>query len=80
MSSATEYNFESLRDRLLKLQALVEQGFGGEAENARRAIERICKQYGLKLEDVLDVETKHKYTFEIGKGKDMMNLFVVKSK
>lgn len=35
MSSATEYNFESLMDRLLKLQALVEQGFGGEAENDR---------------------------------------------
>lgn len=76
MSNVTEYNFESLRDKLLKLQALVERGFGGEAENARRAIERICKQYGLKLEDVLDVETKHEYRFEIGKGKDMMNLFV----
>ena len=35
MKNATEYNFESLRYRLIKLQALVKQGFGGEAENDR---------------------------------------------
>lgn len=68
--------FESLKKKLKKLRALAERGYGGEAENARRAIERICEQYGVKLEDVLDIETKHRYTFEIGRSKDMMNLFV----
>lgn len=68
--------FESLKSKLQKLQALAERGYNGEAENAKRAIERICQQYGVRLEDVLDIETKHKYTFEIGRGKDMMNLFI----
>lgn len=68
--------YENLKKKLLKLQALAEQGYKGEAENARRAIERICKQYGLKLEDILDIKTKHLYTFEIGRKKEMMNLFI----
>lgn len=68
--------FESLKNKLQKLQALAERGYNGEAENAKRAIERICQQYGIRLEDVLDIETKHRYTFEIGRGKDMMNLFI----
>lgn len=68
--------FESLKKKLQKLQALAERGYKGEAENARRAIERICEQYGVNMEDVLDIETKHRYTFEIGRGRDMMNLFV----
>ena len=68
--------YESLKKKLLKLQALAEQGYRGEAENARRAIERICEQYGLRMEDVLDIDTKHRYTFEIGRAKEMMNLFI----
>lgn len=68
--------FESLKSKLQKLQALAERGYNGEAVNARRAIERICQQYGVRVEDVLDIETKHRYTFEIGRGKDMMNLFL----
>lgn len=68
--------YESLKKKLRKLQALAEQGCRGEAENARRAIERICEQYGLRLEDVLDIDTKHRYTFEIGRAKEMMNLFI----
>ena len=68
--------FESLKSKLQKLQALAERGCQGEANNARRAIERICQQYGVKLEEVLDIETKHAYTFEIGRNKEMMNLFI----
>lgn len=68
--------FESLKKKLQKLQALAERGYQGEAENARRAIERICEQYGIRIEDVLDIETLHSYTFEIGRGKDMMQLFI----
>lgn len=75
--------FESLKKKLQKRQALAERGHRGEAENARRTIERIriYEQYGVKLEGVklegvLDIETKHRYTFEIGRSKDMMKLFV----
>lgn len=73
---ANNEQLESLKKKLQKLQELAERGYRGEAENARRAIERICEQYGVKLEDVLDIETKHLYTFEIGRSKDMMSLFV----
>ena len=73
---ANNEQLESLKKKLQKLQALAERGYRGEAENARRAIERICEQYGVKQEDVLDIETKHRYTFEIGRSKDMMSLFV----
>lgn len=74
--TANREQYESLKKKLQKLQALAERGYQGEAENARRAIERICEQYGVKLEDVLDIATKHSYTFEIGRSKDMMNLLV----
>lgn len=76
MTTVSSEQYESLKKKLRKLQALAEQGYRGEAENARRAIERICEQYGLKIEDILDIETKHRYTFEIGRAKEMMNLFI----
>ncbi len=71
-----ENQFEGIKSKLRKLQALAEKGYHGEADNARRAIERICAQYGISMEDVLDFGAKKKYTFEIGRSKDMMNLFV----
>ena len=76
MMNKDSEQYESLRKKLQKLQALAERGYQGEAENARRAIERICKQYGVKIEDVLDIETQRPYRFEIGRGKDDMNLFI----
>lgn len=68
--------FESLKNKLSKLHQLAERGYNGEAENAKRAIERICQRYGIELEDVLDIESKHEYTFEIGRSKNMMSLFI----
>ena len=38
-------NYESIKEKLKKLSALAERGVNGEAENAKRAIERICAQY-----------------------------------
>ena len=68
--------YESLQAKLKKLLALAEQGVGGEAVNARRLLEKLCKQYGIDIEELLDRETKHSYTFEIGRAKEMMQLFV----
>lgn len=45
--------YESIVQRILNLQKLVEQGVGGEAENARRAIETIVNRYGLSLDEIL---------------------------
>ena len=63
--------YESLQAKLKKLLALAEQGVGGEAVNARRLLEKLCEQYGIDIEELLDRETKHSYTFEIGRAKEM---------
>lgn len=68
--------YESLKAKLRKLQALAEKGCYGEAQAARHAIETLCAKYGISMEDVLDFDKKRVYTFEIGRGKDMMHLFI----
>lgn len=68
--------YESLQAKLKKLLALAEQGVGGEAINARRLLEKLCEQHGISVEELLDRETKHRYNFEIGKSKEMMQIFV----
>lgn len=68
--------YESIKQKLLKLQALAEKGYKGEAEAAKRTIERLCAKYGITLEEVLCVEEKKRYEFEIGRYKYMLTLFV----
>lgn len=63
---------ERITDKLRKLLALAERGFGGEAENARRLLEEQLKKYGLTLEDLLD-EGKKKRAFKY-RNKDEMKL------
>lgn len=67
--------YESIKSKLRKLQALAEQGYKGEAEAAKRLLDKLCKQYGVSLEDVLDQEKTHRYRFEIGKAKIWLSLF-----
>lgn len=69
-----EKDFESIREKLRKLQALAERGEKGEARNARAAIERLCRQYGVNIEELAEEETK-KYTFEIGQKPLLRELF-----
>lgn len=69
-------SFESIKSKLRKLQALAEQGYKGEAEAAKKLLDKLCKQYGVSLEDVLDQEKKNRYRFEIGKGKIWLSLFM----
>lgn len=72
-----EYSsFETIKSKLLKLQALAERGYKGEAEAAKRLLDKLCKQYGVSLEDILDREKKNRYRFEIGKGKLWLKLFM----
>ena len=67
--------YESIKQKLLKLQALAEKGEQGEAANAKRAIERLCAQYGITLDEVLCVEQPQRYEFEIGRYGYMLTLF-----
>lgn len=68
-------NFESIRSKLLKLQVLAEKGYAGEAEAARLLLDKILKQHGVRLEDVLDQEKRNFFSLEIGKGKIWKDLF-----
>lgn len=45
--------YESLKAKLRKLAALAERGVGGEAENARRLMERICREHGVSIDEIL---------------------------
>lgn len=69
--------YESIKQKLLKLQKLAEQGYKGEAEAAKRAIERLCAQYGITLGEILTEEQPKYYNFEIGKYSYLLTLFVL---
>lgn len=45
--------YESLKAKLRKLAALAERGVGGEAENARRLMEQICREHGVSIDEIL---------------------------
>ena len=68
--------YESIKAKLLKMQALAEKGCQGEAKAAKAMIEILCRKYGLAIEDILSeqVETR-RYEFVIGKGKIYKTLF-----
>ena len=54
--------YESIKEKLKKLLALAERGVQGEAVNARRLFEKLCKKYGVSIEELLD-ENQVKYHF-----------------
>lgn len=68
--------YESLKAKLRKLAALAERGIGGEAENARRLMEQICREHGVSIDEILNVEERKRYRFEIGRHKIDMNIFM----
>lgn len=74
MGKTVEY--ESLKEKLKKLQVLAERGYQGEADNARRLFERLCEQYGVSIEELMDEQKKKQYRFVIGRNKVYIELFV----
>ena len=55
---------ETIKSKILKLQALVERGENGEATNAKRLLDKLLSKYGLTIEDVLaEKEEKKWYKF-----------------
>ena len=44
---------ESVIEKLKKIALLAEQGYEGEADNARRKLEKQLAEYGLTMEDIL---------------------------
>lgn len=68
--------YESIKAKLLKLQALVEKGYKGEAIAAKRMLENLCSKYGISIEDILQEQEQVKiYKFDVGKSKHLKLLF-----
>lgn len=69
--------YESLKSRLMKMYRLAESGDTHEAHTARLAIERICQQYGISIDDVLsECNERTWHEFNIGRSSIMLNLMV----
>lgn len=68
--------YESLKNKLLKLSKLADSGDTHEARNARFAIERLCSQYDISIEEITaEVQESKWYDFEVGCSKTMLSLF-----
>ena len=68
--------YESLKSRLIKMSRLAEIGDTNEALNARKAIERICLQYDISIEEILlEYQEQKWYEFDIGRSDIMLSLF-----
>ena len=68
--------YESIKNKLKKLLALAERGVQGEAENARRLLEKLCKEYGVSIEELFDENQIKIYRFNIGRNALYKDLFV----
>lgn len=68
--------YESLKDKLFKLKALAERGVGGEADNARRLLRKLCADNDIDLSD-LDATMSPKDTlFKVGRSTLYKTLFM----
>lgn len=76
MAEKDEKRYESLKAKLIKLQALADRSYQGEAENAKRLIKRLCEENGVSIEDILrEEEAPRRYTFKIGRKAILKTLF-----
>ena len=67
--------YESIKNKLKKLLALAERGVQGEADNARRLLEKLCKEHGVSIEELLDENQLKYYRFDIGRNAIYKDLF-----
>jgi hypothetical protein len=70
--------YESVREKIRKLQALAERGYGGEVMAAKAGIERLCDRYVITPDELLEIQCndkKERYTFAVGRTYLMRTLF-----
>lgn len=67
--------YESIKSKLRKLHALVMGGTPGEARNAQFLLDKLCAEYGITLDEILDQESKKWYEFHVGGKKINLKLF-----
>lgn len=64
---------DKIKDRLLKLKRLAEQGYKGEALAARRALENMLKKYGLTIDDLCDAKVEWRW-IKAGSNKELKKI------
>jgi len=69
-------DYESIKSKLKKLLALAEGGVEGEAHNARILLEKLCRQYGVSLDEIFNTDKKKWYVFNVGSQDIFKNLFL----
>lgn len=68
--------YESLKDKLFKLKALAERGVGGEADNARRLLLKLCADNGIDLSGLDDAMSPKDTLFKVGRSTLYKTLFM----
>lgn len=56
--------YDRIIDKVIKLKELVDRGLDGEASNAKRVLENLCKLHNVNIEDLFK-EEKKRYVFKI---------------
>lgn len=72
-----EKDFESIKSKVLKLQALAERGENGEARNAKRLLDQLLEKYGVTLEDIVGAQDEvDRYVFNVKENGYGLTLFI----
>lgn len=72
-----EKDFESIKSKVLKLQALAERGENGEALNAKRLLDQLLAKYGVTLEDIVGAQDEvDRYVFNVKENGYGLTLFI----
>lgn len=50
--------YDRIIDKIIKLKELVDRGLDGEASNAKRVLENLCKLHNVNIEDLFKEEKK----------------------
>lgn len=56
--------YDRIIDKLIKLKELVDRGLDGEASNAKRVLENLCKTHNITIDDLFK-EEKKRYVFKV---------------
>ncbi|MEG0108331.1 MAG: hypothetical protein RR705_05715 [Lachnospiraceae bacterium] len=64
---------DKIKDRLLKLKRLAEQGYKGEALAARRALEAMLEKYGFTIDDLCDEKQEWRW-IKVGSNRELKSI------
>lgn len=64
---------DKVKDRLIKLKNLAEQGYKGEAIAAKRALEEMLNKYGMTIEDLLNEKPEWRW-IKVGRDKHLKKI------